>query len=413
MNTNPSRFHRAMVAALAFTAMPISNAQESPRITGTEIRVVDEALEVRVGDPVRIDESRVLVFDGPPGLPSIVPLPDLIAISTSPVTTRSTTLSNRNDAARAGDDSAIKVPYLELVDGQRIPGSLRSTQGGRPVWRSAWLRDIEFDLDRISRLSLSDDGRPVPRAVDADVVMLVNGDRIDGLVESIGTQVDVEVDRPGGEPGSVRIPLDRIASISLVNPMEIGSGAMTWLRGGHRIRSESIRILGDGYLTLVAPMVGGDSAEIPLEFLVAAVLESDRLHPLATQDDVIVDPGPAGEIRAWIPMPKTSPGHHAYDASPIRMDGPLRATYELPVAGGRLATTIERPMESGPGRLVFRVLDDGRTIHSVEVDQDEPVHRIVVDFESDRLGFEIDSGDDGPFHDSIVLHEAIIVRPRD
>ena len=54
-------------------------------------------------------------------------------------------------------------------------------------------------------------------------------------------------------------------------------------------------------------------------------------------------------------------------------------------------------MEIGSGRLIFRVLDDGRPVHSVMVDEDDPIHPIVVDFESDRLGFEIDSGDDGPF----------------
>ena len=414
MITKPSfRISSAIAVILIPVTVAKSQDTEAPRPTGTSIRVIDESLLIRTGDPVRIEDSRVLIFDGPPGLPSIIPSEEFLAVVTTPNTSRSTFLSDRNSSARSGDDAPITVPYLELVDGQRFPGTLRPSDKGEPVWRSAWLKDIRFDLDRISRLNLSEDGRAVPDAVDADVVVLANGDRIEGLVADIGFNVEIEVDRPDGETNSVMIPLDRIASISLVNPMEPGDGAMTWLRGGHRILSESIRILGDGYVSLMSPQVGGGTAEIPLDFLVATVVDANRVLPLATQDVVSLDPGPAGEIRSWIPEPKSFPGHHAFDAAPIRMDGPLRVEFDLPSKGGRLATTLERPMEIGSGRLIFRVLDDGRPVHSVVVDEDDPIHPIVVDFESDRLGFEIDSGDDGPFHDSIVLREAIIVRPRD
>ena len=402
----------SFVAATSIPATMV-NAQdpEPPTLTGTSIRVIDESLVDRTGDPVRIEDSRVLVFDGPPGLPSIVPFEDLLAIVTTPITFRSTMLSERSSSDRAGDDAPIAVPYLELVDGQRFPGTLRPGRQGEPVWRSAWLKDIPFDLDRISRLNLSESGVPVPDAVDNDVVILANGDRIEGLVADVGFNVEIEVDRPDGDTNTVEIPLDRVASISLVNPKEPGKGAMTWLRGGHRIRSESVRILGDGYVSLTSPQVGGGTAEIPLDFLVATVVDANRVLPLATQEIVSLESGPAGELRPWIPKPTAAPGHHAFDAAPIRMDGPLRVTFDLPVSGGRLATTLERPMEIGPGRMVFRILDDGRPIHSVVVDENDPVHPIVVDFDSDRLGFEIDPGGDGPFHDSIVLREAIIVRP--
>ena len=398
---------------LALATVAVSQEEEPPETTGTEIRVIEESLASRIGDPVRIDDSRVLVFDGPPGLPSIIPSEDLLAIVTTPITSRSTTISARSAAARSGDDSPITVPYLELVDGQRIPGTLRPDDDGDPVWRSAWLNDIPFDLDRIHRLNLSEDGRPVPDAVDADVVILSNGDRIDGLVAEIGLDVEIEIDRPDGETSSITIPIDRIASISLVNPMVGGSGAMTWLRGGHRIRSKSIRITGDGYVGLMSPQVGGDTVEIPLDFLIATAVDADRVIPLATQELVSVEPGPAGELRPWIPEPRSSSGHHAFDAAPIRMDGPLRATFGLPTGGGRLAMTLERPMELGSGSMIFRVLDDGRPIHSVIVNEKQPIHRIAVDLEGDRLGFEIDPGEDGPFHDSIVLREAIIIRPHE
>lgn len=413
ITNHPSR----IAAVIATTLFPVTTAvaqeEEASRATGTDVRVIDRSLETRIGDPVRIDEARVLVFDGLPGLPTILPIEDVLAIAIGPVTSRETTLSDRSADARAGDDVSIASPYLDLVDGQRIPGSLSPGDDGRPVWRSAWLKDISFDLDRISQVRFSADAGAVPRATEADIVVLTNGDRLEGLVDDMGLEVTIEVDGPDGDPDMVRVPLDRVASISLVNPMEAPVGAMTWLRGGHRILSESVRIADDGYVTLIGPKVGGDVAEIPIDFLVATVLDASRVLPLADQKIVSLDAGSSDALRPWVPEPKPSPGQHAFSAPPIRLDGPLRVTFDLPSDGGRFSTTIERPMELGPGRMTVRVLDDGRPIRSVVVDRDDPVHRIVVDFESDCLGIEIESGEDGPFQDSIVLREAIIVRPRE
>ena len=413
INDLPSRLGAVIATTLLVATIGVADDEEAPGAIGTDVRVIEDSLEVRTCDPIRIEDARVLVFDGLPGLPRILPIDDVLAIAIGPVTSRETTLSDRSADSRAGDDVSITAPYLDLVDGQRIPGTHRPGDEGRPVWRSAWLKDIPLDLDRISSVRFSPDGGTVPVAIEADVVVLANGDRLEGLVDDIGLEVTIEVDGPDGDPTVVRVPIDRVASISLVNPMERPAGAMTWIRGGHRILSESVRIANDGYVTLVAPKVGGDVAEVPIDFLVATVFEAERVLPLASREVASLDAGASDVLRPWIPEPKMSAGHHAFGAAPIRLDGPLRVVFELPSDGGRFSTTIERPMESGSGRMTVHVLDDGRRVRSVVVHQDDPVHRLVVDFESDRLGIEIESGDDGPFRDSIVLHEAIIVRPRE
>lgn len=413
INDLPSRLGAVIATTLLVTSIGVADDEDIPGATGTDVRVIEDSLEARTSDPIRIEDDRVLVFNGPPGLPRILPIDEVLAIAIGPVTSRETILSDRTADSRAGDDVAITAPYLDLVDGQRIPGTLSPGDDGRPVWRSAWLKDIPLDLDRISSVRISPGGEKVPVASEIDIVVLANGDRLEGLVDDVGLEVVIEMDGPDGDANVVRVPIDRVASISLVNPMERPAGAMTWVRGGHRILSDSVRIADDGYVTLVAPKVGGDIAEIPLDFLVATVLDASRVLPLANQKIATLDAGSSDALRPWVPEPKASPGHHAFGAAPIRLDGPLRVIFDLPSNGGRFSTTVERPMESGSGRMTLHVLDDGRRVRSVVIDQDDPVHRLVVDFQSDCLGIEIESGDDGPFRDSIVLHEAIIVRPRE
>ena len=49
----------------------------------------------------------------------------------------------------------------------------------------------------------------------------------------------------------------------------------------------------------------------------------------------------------------------------------------------------------------------------MDVDPTEPLHRIVVPYEGRKLGVHVEDGGDGPFNDSVVLREAIVVRGSD
>lgn len=394
-----------LLAGLACSAVVATADDALP--TGTTFRVLDARYESSSGDPLVLDDDRAVLFDHPNGLPRAVPTSSILGISVGPVAMRDRSLSLRTAIRRAGDDLPIGTAYLELVDGQRIPGGLGADSEGRPVWQSPWIQDLPFDLERIRVVRLDPEAR-VEMAEDEDVVVLANGDELRGLVERIGAYVEIEVEGPNG-PRSVKVLLSRVGSISLVNPVESVSGAMSWFRGGHRLASRTVRIDDDGYVRLVEPALGGDVAEVPLEHLIAIALRAERLSPLSAAP-VRVDRGEAPGRRPWIPPPSLAPGHHAFDAAPIRLDGPLEATFEMPTSPVDVIGTLERPADSGVGRLVVVVRDGDQEVGRHVLDADRSVADLAVRIDSGRLVIEIEEGGDGPFRDTVTIREALVVR---
>ncbi len=406
----PASRRSSIITFMAFTMMagvPSSVAQVSNGIVN---RIIHESLTTTSGDPLEMDDDRAMVFDHPGGVPRVVPFAEVLAIIVGPVAERDQPPTLRTAARRAGDDVAIVSPFLEFIDGQRLPGSLHLGNDGRPVWRSAWVRDVTFDLDRIRSVRF-EEGSPVVRSEDSDVVVLSNGDELRGLVEDIGLDVVIEVEaNDGSDPRRISVPIHRVASISLVNPFESPHGAMTWLRGGHRIGSTGVRVDTDGYVRLERPTLGGDLAEIPSEFLIATTPHAERISPLAAAP-VSIDGGRAGDVRPWIPPITKATGHHALDAAPIRIDGPMRATFTLPDGPVRVAMTLERPSECGLGRLEVVVSDGAREIERQTLDAADPVRAMVIPITTGQLVVEVEDGGDGPFRDTLLLQEAIVVRP--
>ncbi|MDG2021455.1 MAG: hypothetical protein P8J59_05855 [Phycisphaerales bacterium] len=370
-------------------------------------RVLDRNLEEHPADPIVIDATKVLGWDHPGGILRSVPIDDALTVIVGPATERDSTPEWRFIRKRAGDQTEHLGPYIRFVDGQFVPGSL-TADGTTPLWRNAWLHDLPIELDRITEMRIID-GAEVPSVEDVDEVILANGDRVRGLIESIGMELVIDRMR-GSETSLTRIPIDRVASFAMVNPDEQPRGMNAWFLGGHRLAGAGIRIGDDGYVRIERPGLGGDMAEVPVEFLRGIVFDAGRVVPLATIP-VVIDAGDASSVRPWIPEPTVSPGNWPIDAAPIRLDGPLRATWTLPAAGCRFSATIELPVDSIRGSFDLVVRDDQREVRRVAIDASNPVTRIVTPLTSDRLTIEIEMGADGPFMDVAMLREAIIIRP--
>ena len=384
--------------------------REPPRPVGGSIpaRILDQDLNEHPADPIVIDATKIIGWDHPGGIPKALPIDSALTVMVGPATERSSTPEWRFIRKRAGDQDELRGPYIRFVDGQLIPGSLFA-DGTTPRWRNAWLHDLPIDLDRISEMRLID-GAEIPLVEDVDEVILANGDRIRGLIESIGADLVIDRMKETG-PSLARIPLDRVASFAMVNPNEAPQGMNVWFLGGHRIAGVGIRIGDDGYVRIDQPVLGGDMAEVPLEFLRGIVFNAENVIPLASIP-VTIDAGVAAWLRPWIPEPTISLGNWPLDAAPIRLDGPLLATWQLPVAGCTLRAIVELPIDSTRGRFDLIIRDDQREILRVSINPENPVEEIMVPFTSDRLSIEIEMGDDGPFMDVATLREAIIIRPR-
>jgi hypothetical protein len=413
---HPLIYHALAVIPIFLTmgvcahALDGQDDQDLPTPVGRSIpaRILDQELNELPADPILIDATKIISWDHPDGTPEGVLINSALAVIVGPATERASTPEWRFIRKRAGDQAALRGPYVRFVDGQVIPGNL-TADGETLLWRNAWLHDLPIDLDRISEMRLID-GAEVPEVEDVDEVILANGDRVRGLIESIGS--DLIIDRlKGSEPNLTRIPIDRVASFAMVNPDDVPRGMHVWLLGGHRIAGSGIRIGDDGYVRIERPVLGGDTAEVPIEFLRGIVFDAGRVIPLAAIPAEI-DAGDAGAIRPWIPEPTLSPGNWPIDAAPIRLDGPLRATWKLPIAGCRLSATIELPVDSIRGSFEVVVRDNQQEIRRVAINASNPVERIMVPLTSDRLTIEIEMGDDGPFMDVATLREALIIRPR-
>lgn len=136
---------------------------------------------------------------------------------------------------------------LALPDGQRFPGTLvveRSTRE-RLVWRSAVFGLASAPMSRVASVRFDRPGEGAVAIEDAsggvaplaDTVVLTNGDRITGFVESIGEDVVVA---PGGGGEKMRAELGRVSAIVFAAAPEPSRGPLVWLSDGTVARVASI-----------------------------------------------------------------------------------------------------------------------------------------------------------------------------
>ncbi len=135
---------------------------------------------------------------------------------------------------------AVVVPrlqgWLRLADGQRFPGQALSgarVADGVFVWsQSSWLGRLNVPLDRIASVTFSGSAT-VPSPGDADVLVLANGDRVEGFVTALGDPVSLEV--PNDDDGGysfIDLPLGRVHAVRMVTPKQKPTGHRLWFTDG-------------------------------------------------------------------------------------------------------------------------------------------------------------------------------------
>ena len=113
-----------------------------------------------------------------------------------------------------------------LASGERLTGTPILRQSGL-VWRHPVLGGVPLVDGTIAAVVLRA-GTPVPESSAADIVVLANGDRIEGLVAAIDDPLVIERDGAGESA----LPLDRIAAISLVHEAQPPGPVRIWLKDG-------------------------------------------------------------------------------------------------------------------------------------------------------------------------------------
>lgn len=244
---------------------------------------------------------------------------------------------------------------LVLQDGQRLPGSIEE-RNGQAVWRSPWCAPRPMEPEGIRGLVIG--GGEPPEAVDADVVLLRNGDRQEGLVTSIGARtLSLERDSAAGR-GIVTIPLDAVVSVGLAGPPQPRSGARAWIADGSVVDGPRAAWLGSDYLQLPGvPGARTESITIPRAAVVALQLDPSATIPLSGLVPKVSVPSGMEGLRYDAPSPTAVAGSWALDAAPVDVEGPVLLSYPAPPFAARLVATVHRPeavRAAGDAELVIR-----------------------------------------------------------
>lgn len=372
-------------------------------------RVIGSGLESHSARPFVIDDVRVIAWPSPHGVPKAFARANVLAIVVGPADSRATDSRWRDVERRSGERSPSKRPELRLNNGHVLPGSLLQ-EGETIFWRYPRLGTFPTDLEKIDSMRLIE-GAEIPKPGALDVVLLANGDSIEGLVLELADPLPIE--RTVGETASIiEIPLERVAAFALVNPPAHPSGIHVWTSDGAIFSVEEIRVGDDGYVRLIRPSPSAHrEVEFQVEALRGVLFEPQSLIPLA-ELEAQVDTGQAKGIRPWAPPPKIAPGFWPLGAASVQLNGPIRARWKLPAAGCTFAARAELPIDSIQGDFDLVVRDGGEEVFRQHFDRNEPIHRILVELNSRDLEIELEMGGGGPVQDDLLLHDAVLRLPK-
>jgi hypothetical protein len=348
-------------------------------------------------------------------------------------------------------------PWIELTDGQRLAGRPVNTprKNGEKgadvvVWEHPQLGWLAIPLDNVARISvqgLEIDGRTAaPRAArpvggggSGDVIVLANGDRMEGFVSAVGATVTVEA---AGENGgrATDLPLSRIAEIDFANPAREPSGPLIWLADGNVIGVTAMQAPREGQVRLrtalpssaAGPGAGAGAAAKGRASLGAGKESEEHIFLLDEIKAVLLDPAavkalaaiapaeqkPVGERRWMEPLEIGDARTATLGAAEVRLPGPMRVEWELPDGASRLTMSAELPASMrtwGDCILIISERAAGqpeRELVRERINGERP--RVEINTAlgagvgSRRLAITLDPGAYGPIQDRIVLTGAMV-----
>ncbi len=296
-------------------------------------------------------------------------------------------------------DGELSNGLLQLVDGTRYTG-WSDVVDGRFVWLNWWSGTIRPDVDNI--VFFGREGAPTREEQDKteDLALLVNGDRMTGLVLDITDKVELE----RADSSLASIPIDRIECLSLVNPINEESGVRVWLTRGDEVIIDSFRL--DAGTGLRIP---GREPLMP-SYLYALAFDFDRITPLADQPSRSM--GLIDFDRYRVPDPSVKHGVWPLDAPPIDLKGPLRVEWDLPEEGMGFTTSASIPARSRRhGDFEVSFFDGDEKVKSIRMNESSPSVNVTLLLETRRLSIEINETTMGPVQNHLRLDRALLIHP--
>lgn len=339
---------------------------------------------------------------------------------------------------RVGEGNAQR---LELTDGQRIIGQIAEptppnvegapakTGNSHVSIRSDRLGMVTIPTDRVSRFFLDAGRRAAPMAFStaADTLLLVNEDRVEGFLETLGPKVRIEASpsRPGARPTLTEIDLDQVEIAHLVNPLLPPDGCWVELADGSVLAVEpaSLSAQLDSAKLAVRPMVLGQGASpvsLELNELAGIVPDASRLIPLSSLT--------LASQRPHASAPRTAPAEIVADApaplgaADVLLPGPMTAEWALPERlnkGGTIsgfAQMDDRSFAWGDCEVIVSIVVPGapaRVLSRGRLNADSPTLALAAELGAvpagSRLRVQVEPGERGPVQDRVVLRRVLLV----
>lgn len=324
-------------------------------------------------------------------------------------------------AALAPRDSAEAQYPLSLSDGHVISGQFAGVdEQGRVKWKTDSFGTIAFALDRIRQFAKPAPVDPRKAAADpqgetlapiaaleppapldpsADQAELANGDRLAGFVEKIDAKnLTLQVN---GQ--SLALGWERVARVTLANPIKPAPGIWVNLEDNSRIRVDDIVMDGQ---RLTGKALEGRSVELATAMVISIDLTlRQRLVRLGDLEwSAVTEAGAAYRSVFGVNIPPQLTGDQA------RLHAPLTLRFELPAGAKRFAAAAD--LEEGStdwGDLVLKISDGKGELFNQRLNGASPGAKINLALRDRRLLIHLDEGVNGPIRDRLILSRAVIL----
>ena len=309
---------------------------------------------------------------------------------------------------RASEPQARSL--MTLDDGQRFNGNFEMS-GSEMRWRCRDIGLINIDLERLQWIGPpSLFTQPAPTK---DVVVMVNGDHVEGFINTIdperGVQVESGADKAAGADGSRWIDLSRTECIRLSGRSRPVEGWRIWLRDGTVVHAQQWSRSGDqlNLQGLGAPG-GPPSTTVPWTSVVAIAAPGGGMRALWSQPWAVKDQQPRERLTA--PTIRIQPAM-ALDLCDVDLHGPGSFTVQVPEGDWNLCATLDVPPQlAGEVACTVRITNGGVQVLTHRLEGRAATHAINVPVKSGEITIQVTDSDRGAYGAALRLRQPMLVK---
>ena len=315
-----------------------------------------------------------------------------------------------------GGAEAATAPRVILftTDGQIFPGSPlgEHASGDQILWTTPLIGRITLPLDLLSRISTVQAALSAPPKVAQDTLNLRNGDALSGFVESVGSSIDIET-KSRDTKQRITIPLERVESLILAQPLKAPSGSILATRSGTVLSTRSVSI-SNRSVSYRPTLSNTANFTLPDDQLESLVFNSDSARPLT----MCTFSSPAAPPdREWtLPLQIRGMSRGPFSGE-IEFPGPMSVDAAIPAGAVAFMCSLELPHACRAwGDPVFVISQpeakSWRELKRISLSGEHPVADLMVPLNgSASLRLTVESGSSGPIQDRVILQSGILILP--